>query len=98
MGQTEEGEGTGGEKRKRQTTTVMKARGGSNHSTEPNGGRLLDERDVKSRFSKKGTGTYNDGEKNDLRSGSSGVQTLLQKGGHETSWRKEGEGGVRGGW
>lgn len=38
MGQPEEGEGTGGEKRKRQTTTVMKARGGSNHSTEPSGG------------------------------------------------------------
>lgn len=81
----------------------MKARGGSNHSTEPNGGswvggRLLDERGVKSRFSEKGTGAYDDGEKNDLRSVSSGIQTLLQDGGHETSRRKEEEGGVQGGW
>lgn len=47
-------------------------------------------RGVKSRFSEKGTGTYGDGEKNDLRSGSSGIQTLLQDGEHETSRRKEG--------
>lgn len=57
----------------------------------------MDERGVKSRFSEKGTGTYDDGEKNDLRSGSSGIQTLPQDGGHDTRRRKEGE-GVQGGW
>lgn len=72
----------------------MEARGGSSHPTEPKQGRLA-ERGVKRRFNEKET--YDDGEKNDLRSGGSEIQTPpFRRAGTETSQRREG-GGLPGG-